>query len=59
MEHYKVYHIVRVLPLTNIRLDYNLQSAKANGREPNSCLGQYINFKLDSFAVVEDVHAHI
>ncbi len=28
-----------------------LGSAKANGREPKSCLGQVFNFKLDRFVM--------
>ena len=29
---------------------------KANGREPKSCFGQVFNFKLDSFALLKEVH---
>ncbi len=31
-------------------------SARAYGNEPESCLGRVFNFKLDSYAVVKDVH---
>jgi hypothetical protein len=34
-------------------------SAKANGREPKSCLGRVFNFKLDSFADTKDACGYL
>ncbi len=44
--------IVEFLPtyMKNIVLDYN-GSAKANGREPKSCLGRVFNFKFGCFVM--------
>ncbi len=34
-------------------------SAKANGREPKSCLGQVINFKLGRHSIMYAVGQHV
>jgi hypothetical protein len=39
-----------VMLVASLSMNLNLGRAKANGREPKSCLGQVFNFKLGRFA---------